>query len=390
MDFKDLGLYKIKNSLSYTVLNTIEIQAINSKLYNKLEFNQHIANKKGLYKNLKIYYQILGKNVFDCHPITFHIINGEEDPEFSNFYESFAKFEKLRKKNKSKNVWIIKPGENSNRGHGIQVCKSLSDIKNIIKDRIDSRTGQKRTFILQKYIEKPFLIHNRKFDIRCYSLITCINGILQGYFYIDGYIRTSCVEYNINETNNNYIHLTNDAVQKHSEDYGKYEDNNKMSYKDFQRYLDSYHSDKKINFFGNILPKIVGIVKDVIKAVFLKIDKNKRLHCMEIFGYDFMLDNKLKPWIIEVNTNPCLELSSSYLSYLIPTMLENAFRITLDTLFPSGCSNRGHEPIPENRFELIFSQMVDGNSVKDIFAGNDEDYAEISDSEQSFPDAENV
>ena len=68
-----------------------------------------------------------------------------------------------------------------------------------------------------------------------------------------------------------------------------------MSYKDFQRYLDSYHSDKKINFFGNILPKIVGIVKDVIKAVFLKIDKNKRLHCMEIFGYDFMLDNKLKP-----------------------------------------------------------------------------------------------
>ena len=122
------------------------------------------------------------------------------------------------------------------------------------------------------------MIHNRKFDIRCYSLITCINGILQGYFYIDGYIRTSCVEYNINETNNNYIHLTNDAVQKHSEDYGKYEDNNKMSYKDFQRYLDSYHSDKKINFFGNILPKIVGIVKDVIKAVFLKIDKNKRLH----------------------------------------------------------------------------------------------------------------
>lgn len=60
-------------------------------------------------------------------------------------------------------------------------------------------------------------------------MLTSINGKLKGYFYEDGYIRTSCKEYDINNLDNKYIHLTNDAVQKNSEDYGKYENGNKMS-----------------------------------------------------------------------------------------------------------------------------------------------------------------
>jgi hypothetical protein len=47
-----------------------------------------------------------------------------------------------------------------------------------------------------------------------------------------------------------------------------------------------------------------------------------------------MLDINLKPYIIEVNTNPCLELSCPLLERIIPSMLENAFWIGLDPLFP--------------------------------------------------------
>lgn len=69
-----------------------------------------------------------------------------------------------------------------------------------------------------------------------------------------------------------------------------------------------------------------------------------------------MLDEDLKPWIIEVNTNPCLELSSSLLSRIIPEMLDNAFRIAMDPFLwtdrklvsPADAITR------KNHFELIF------------------------------------
>ena len=60
-------------------------------------------------------------------------------------------------------------------------------------------------------------------------MTTTSNGNLQGYFYTDGYLRTSCREYNIKNAANRLIHLTNDAVQKNSSDYGKYENGNKVS-----------------------------------------------------------------------------------------------------------------------------------------------------------------
>ena len=68
-----------------------------------------------------------------------------------------------------------------------------------------------------------------------------------------------------------------------------------------------------------------GLAQDTIKAVSRKMDPLKRAS-FEIFGYDFMIDEDMKPWIIEVNTNPCLELSSPYLARLIPAMLENTIK----------------------------------------------------------------
>jgi hypothetical protein len=47
-----------------------------------------------------------------------------------------------------------------------------------------------------------------------------------------------------------------------------------------------------------------------------------------------MLDSHMNVWLIEVNTNPCLELSSKLLARIIPTMLEHAFRLTIDVIFP--------------------------------------------------------
>jgi tubulin--tyrosine ligase len=42
--------------------------------------------------------------------------------------------------------------------------------------------------------------------------MTSVNGSLKGYFYEDGYIRTSCKEFNHDDISDKFVHLTNDAI----------------------------------------------------------------------------------------------------------------------------------------------------------------------------------
>ena len=140
----------------------------------------------------------------------------------------------------SKNIWIVKPGEATNRGYGISVSDTVEGVKGLVDGN-----KQKRTFIVQKYLERPLLYKNRKFDLRCYILITVYNGILKGYWFSEGYVRTSSKEYTLKNLDNKFIHLTNDCVQRKGEEYGRFETGNKVSFADFMKYLDATY---KINF----------------------------------------------------------------------------------------------------------------------------------------------
>lgn len=63
-----------------------------------------------------------------------------------------------------------------------------------------------------------------------------------------------------------------------------------------------------------------------------KINANQRKNCFELFGLDFIIDAELKVWLIEVNENPCIECSSPLLGQLIPRMINDAFKLTLDKI----------------------------------------------------------
>ncbi len=76
----------------------------------------------------------------------------------------------------------------------------------------------------------PYLYYRRKFDIRAFVLVTSSNGVLKGYWYREGYIRTCSKEFSLRSLENRAVHLTNDAVQKKTEGYGKYEAANKLSW----------------------------------------------------------------------------------------------------------------------------------------------------------------
>jgi tubulin polyglutamylase TTLL1/tubulin monoglycylase TTLL3/8 len=77
-----------------------------------------------------------------------------------------------------------------------------------------------------------------------------------------------------------------------------------------------------------------------------------------------MLDYRLKPVLIEVNTNPCLALVAPLLFRVIPQMVDGALRIVLDSLFPElQIARKAVDSLPENRWELIFHELVDGKAL---------------------------
>lgn len=352
IESKKFGFDLILESNLMQKLETSPYLSSNLKLCNKLEENEQIASKKLLFSNMKAFYSQINKNIFQVVPVTFHVksINDPDFLEFENYFKSASE---------SNNIWIVKPGENTNRGKGISVAASLSEIRALVKEKSSSHTC-----IIQKYIERPLLINKRKFDIRCFALLTSINSVLQGYFYTEGYIRTSCKEFSLKNLENKYIHLTNDAVQKHSEDYGKFEPANKLSYSEFQNYVNQSNPKLTFNFEKDILMKIKEIVQNSFYSVAEKIDPHKRLHCFELFGFDFMVDEDFHVWLIEVNTNPCLETSCAFLSRIIPACVDNTFRISLDPLFPPPPDNRKNLNWVEevnivNKFELVYNQLIE-------------------------------
>lgn len=45
-------------------------------------------------------------------------------------------------------------------------------------------------------------------------MLTSVNGIIKAYWYKEGYIRTSSEKYDLEDLDNEQMHLTNDAIQK--------------------------------------------------------------------------------------------------------------------------------------------------------------------------------
>ena len=93
---------------------------------------------------------------------------------------------------------------------------------------------------------------------------------------------------------------------------------------------------------------------------------------LQLFGLDFMIDESYNVWLIEVNTNPCLECSGSLLSRLIPTLVENVFRVAVDPIFPppNYPKNKKHM-IPDNvfennKFELFFDELQEGEALRNL------------------------
>jgi tubulin monoglycylase TTLL3/8 len=88
-----------------------------------------------------------------------------------------------------------------------------------------------------------------------------------------------------------------------------------------------------------------------------------------------MIDSDFKVFLIECNTNPCLEIQCPLLARIVPELLDNSFRIAIDPLFQPGLMSetnadkvkRKIDLLQQIKYTLVFDDSVDGPELKQLF-----------------------
>lgn len=92
--------------------------------------------------------------------------------------KGLCSIECLPEKHCKNNQWILKPAA-LNQGRGIQVFNKFRDIINYINDN-----PPEMQWVIQKYIERPLLYKQRKFDIRVWALVHYLDDCTKFNIYM--------------------------------------------------------------------------------------------------------------------------------------------------------------------------------------------------------------
>ncbi|XP_052057752.1 tubulin polyglutamylase TTLL5-like isoform X1 [Mytilus californianus] len=283
----------------FTLRGLTEFQKINH-----FPRSYEITRKDRLFKNVQRMQQIKGVKHFDFIPPSFILPS-----EYQDFCACFLR---------EKGTWIVKPVASS-RGRGVFLVNHPDQVP------LDEN------LIVCKYLANPLLIDGFKFDVRLYVCVTSYDP-LTIYLFEEGLTRFATVKYEKSNRHirNQCMHLTNYSVNKKSDDYVKNDDpevedyGNKWSLGALLRYLRSHGKDT-----AALMMKIEDVIIKTIISVELPIATACKMfmphkgNCFELYGFDVLVDDNMKPWVLEVNLSPSLACDSPLDSKIKTNMISD-------------------------------------------------------------------
>ena len=268
-------------------------------LLNRIPGMDELSHKKttGFFLNK---YREYFPEEYDFFPRTF--LYPEQEEQFINF------FKKVEKNNK---IFIAKPtigGE----GDGIFLITKLSDLPSK-----SSFVGTPQ-LVIQEYINNPLIIDNKKFDLRIFVLIASVEPLI-AFVADEGLARFATEEYQpVNKENlkNVFMHLTNYSLNKlcpkfiFSEELTEIHSGSKRSLSSLWKSLIKLGYD-----VGMIQEKIRELISKFLKSIHAFILYHYKStfgkeygKCYQVIGFDVLLDENLKPWLLEINNNPSFSI----------------------------------------------------------------------------------
>ncbi|NXN71940.1 TTLL5 polyglutamylase, partial [Himantopus himantopus] len=287
----------------YLLRSLTDIQKVNH-----FPRSYELTRKDRLYKNVSRMQLAHGFKTFHILPQTF--ILPTEYQDFCNTYS------------KDRGPWIVKPVASS-RGRGVYLINNPNQI--VLEENI----------LVSRYISNPLLIDDFKFDVRLYVLVTSYDPLVI-YLYEEGLARFATVRYDQASKNikNQFMHLTNYSVNKKSGDYVSCDDpevedyGNKWSMSAMLRYLKQEGRDTAA-LMANVEDLIIKTVvsAELAIATACKTFLSHRGSCFELYGFDVLIDDTLKPWLLEVNLSPSLACDAPLDLKIKASMLSDMFTL---------------------------------------------------------------
>ncbi len=246
-------------------------------------------------------------------PLTF-VLPGEYNAFISAFYSSQKKQD-----GKNLNIWIMKPVGMS-RGRGISLVDDIGGVSYSLPS------------VIQKYISNPLLFHGYKFDLRLYVTVLSFSPALEAFIYKEGFARFGSHKFTArsDRLDDIKIHLTNSSIQK---DYtaeiiathpvrlaGSCGGGNKVKVSWLWKRLDALGLSSDI-----IWARITELCLKTLTAVCDEIPYQP--NAFELFGFDIIIDNNLRPWLIEVNACPSLARDTNIDSDVKEALIEDTVKL---------------------------------------------------------------
>ncbi len=192
--------------------------------------------------------------------------------------------------------WILKP-RNSSRGRGISI---LPDAALAPGDR---------AFMVQRYLGRPHTIRGHKYVLRFYVAFTSVEP-LRVYLYEEGFAKLASHPYAPDDITDLYSHLTNpdvNATNTESDSPVVF-----IPMRDYRPWLrEQGHDDEALFARLHDLVRITTVsAREYMRrrSATLKADTRR---CFEMIGLDVMVDADLKPWILECNLSPSLDVCAA-------------------------------------------------------------------------------
>jgi len=242
------------------------------------------------------------------------------------------KYQELQKK---LNVVFIRKVVGKHAGAGITpVDKQVEEAIRLHYKNGDRCGMDGKVVLMQQFIPNPMLIHNKKSDFRLYMLVASTNPLIA--FYHDGYFRVSSTEYDPRSSEKSSL-VTNSAISPQlrtarktgsfeGKTYAELKEDQSWLFERLQKYLLDQGIITDTDWINNHLrPEAKKAMIHLLRSAqhsFLK-----RSSVFELYGVDFMLDDKLDLWFIEANALPGLSEKTPTLTKFEGKMLRDEFDI---------------------------------------------------------------